>query len=224
MFFIVGFKNGVIRELVALVGIIVVFILSYNFKGILGSILCTVLPFFKFTGVISGLTTINILFYQTIAFLITFSILMGIYAILLKLSKILQKIVNLTIILWLPSKILGGIVSLVKGYIVLFAVFIVLMLFLNNQPVFSESKMINTILYETPVLSENTKDFTNSVNEIYDVSKKVATNDIDSNSANLRILDIMLKHNIVSKEQIERLVTLHKLDDINSIDSVLVNY
>ncbi|MBQ6323923.1 MAG: CvpA family protein [Bacilli bacterium] len=224
MFFIVGFKHGVIRELVSLLGIIIVFVLAYTFKGVLGNLFCTILPFFKFTGVISGLTTINILFYQTIAFIITFSILLLIYSLLLKISKVLQKIVNLTIILILPSKILGGIVSLVKGYIVLFAVFICLMLFLNNQPIFYESQVINTMLYHTPILSENSKEFTGSVNEIYDIGKNVANENIDTNSANLRILDVILKHNITSKEEIEELVKLHKLDDIDNIDSILEKY
>ena len=224
MSFIVGFKHGVIRELVSLVGIIIVFILSYTLKGILGNFFCTLLPFFKFTGVIAGLSTINILFYQTVAFIITFSILLLIYSLLLKISKVLQKIVNLTIILIIPSKILGGIVSLIKGYIVLFAVFIVLMLFLNNQPIFYESQMINTMLYHTPVLSENSKEFTDSVNEIYAVGKNVAEDNIDTNSANLKILDIILKHNITSKGEIEELVKLHKLDDIDNIDSILENY
>ena len=75
MFIIVGFKNGAIRELFALVGIIVVFVLSYSLKGILGNILCIVLPFFKITGVVEGLSVMNILLYQAIAFMIVFAIL-----------------------------------------------------------------------------------------------------------------------------------------------------
>ena len=39
MFLIVGFKNGVIREAFALIGIIAVFILSFVFKGLLGNLM-----------------------------------------------------------------------------------------------------------------------------------------------------------------------------------------
>lgn len=128
MFFISGFRKGIIKELVALVGIVVVFIISFSLKGTVGNLLCTFLPFFKFSGVIEGISTINILMYQMIAFMFVFSTLLGVYAVAMKISKVLQKLVNFTIVLILPSKLLGALVSFVKGYIVLFAVFLVLMI------------------------------------------------------------------------------------------------
>ena len=67
MFLIVGFKNGVIRETFALIGIIAVFIFSFVFKGLLGNLMCIILPFFKLSGVIEGFSVINILIYQIIA-------------------------------------------------------------------------------------------------------------------------------------------------------------
>ena len=74
MGFIIGFKTGVMRELVSFIGIIIVFIISFELKGLIGNILCKYLPFFKFSGGIAGLPIINILIYQTIAFLLIFSI------------------------------------------------------------------------------------------------------------------------------------------------------
>ena len=99
MFFIVGFKNGVIRELFALVGIILVFMLSFALKGIVGNFLCLILPFFKITGVIEGFSVINILIYQAIGFILVFGILLTIYEFILRISRFVQKLVNLTIIL-----------------------------------------------------------------------------------------------------------------------------
>jgi len=224
LFIIIGFKNGVIKECVSLIGIILVFIISFSLKGILGNLLCTFLPFFSFTGAIHGLITINILMYQVIAFMIVFSVLLGIYAIVLKISKFLQKIVNLTIILWLPSKLLGAVVSFVKGYIVLFAVFLVLMIPMKNQPIFYESSLVNMILYKTPILSTSTNSFTAAIGEVYDLGNKVSKNKLSTNEANLQTLDVMLKYNIVDKSTIERLVKMHKLDNISRIDSVLNNY
>ena len=61
MFIIVGFKNGVINELAELIGIIVIFVLSFMLKGIVGGMLCTWLPFFDFYGAIQGMSSINIL-------------------------------------------------------------------------------------------------------------------------------------------------------------------
>lgn len=224
MFIIVGFKNGAIRELFALVGIVVVFVLSYSLKGILGNILCIVLPFFKITGVVEGLSVMNILLYQAIAFMIVFAILLTLYEILLKVSKFIQKIVNLTIILILPSKILGGIIAFVKGWIVLFAVFLCLMIPLKNTELFTSSTMVNKIIYNTPVLSSHSSNFINSVEEIYNLEKKLSNKEISKNEANLKTLDLMLKHKIVDKSTVEQLVKLHKLDDVSNIESVLNKY
>ncbi len=224
MFIIVGFKNGAIRELFALVGIIVVFVLSYSLKGILGNILCIILPFFKITGVVEGLSVMNILLYQAIAFMIVFAILLTLYEILLKVSKFIQKIVNLTIILILPSKILGGIIAFVKGWIVLFAVFLCLMIPLKNTELFTSSTMVNKIIYNTPVLSSHSSNFINSVEEIYNLEKQLSNKEISKNEANLKTLDLMLKHKIVDKSTVEQLVKLHKLDDVSNIESVLNKY
>ena len=137
MGFIIGFKTGVMRELVSFIGIIIVFIISFELKGLIGNILCKYLPFFKFSGGIAGLQVINILIYQTIAFLLIFSILLGVYAIALKLSKVLQKIINMTIVLWLPSKLLGGIVSFIRGYIVIMVILIILVVPFHSYPFLS---------------------------------------------------------------------------------------
>ena len=224
MFLIVGFKNGVIREAFALIGIIAVFILSFVFKGLLGNLMCIILPFFKLSGIIEGFSVINILIYQIIAFMFVFAILLTIYEIFLKISKFIQKLVNLTIILILPSKLLGAVVSLIKGVIVLFAVFIVLMIPLKNSELFTGSTMVNQILYKTPILSQSSNNYINTVEEIYNLAEKVSNKKISTNAANLELLDMMLKHKIVNKSTVESLVKLHKLDDVNNIETVLQKY
>ena len=224
MFLIVGFKNGVIREAFSLIGIIAVFILSFVFKGLLGNLMCIILPFFKLSGIIEGFSVINILIYQIIAFMLVFAILLTIYEIFLKISKFIQKLVNLTIILILPSKLLGAVVSLIKGVIVLFAVFIVLMIPLKNSELFTGSTMVNQILYKTPILSQSSNNFINTVEEIYNLAEKVSNKKISTNAANLELLDMMLKHKIVNKSTVESLVKLHKLDDVNNIETVLQKY
>lgn len=224
MFLIVGFKNGVIREAFALIGIIAVFIFSFVFKGLLGNLMCIILPFFKLSGVIEGFSVINILIYQIIAFMLVFAILLTIYEIFLKISKFIQKLVNLTIILILPSKLLGAVVSLIKGVIVLFAVFIVLMIPLKNSELFTGSTMVNQILYKTPILSQSSNNFINTVEEIYNLAEKVSNKEISTNDANLELFDMMLKHKIVNKSTVESLVKLHKLDDVNNIETVLQKY
>lgn len=224
MFLIVGFKRGVIKETVSLVGIILVFILSFSLKGIIGNFLCTILPFFSFSGSIKGMITINIFLYQTIAFLITFTIFLSVYEICLKISKFIQKIVNMTIILWIPSKILGAIVSLLKGYLVIYVVFLLLLIPLSNTYIFDESRILNYMFYKTPILSEYTNSFVKPFQEVYALGEDVSDRRITVNDANLKALDVMLKYNVVSKGTITTLINIHKLDTVRNIDSVLDRY
>ena len=224
MFFISGFKRGVIKELASLIGIIVVFVLSYLLKGYIGNIFCLMFPFLKFSGSLEGITVINIIMYQVLAFILVYCILLGIYEVVLKVSKWLQKIVNMTIILLIPSKILGGIVAMITGHIFMFIVFVVLLIPLKNQAVYYESKLVNKIMYETPILSNSTSKITTAVAEIDELGVAVADKTISKNDANLRGLNIILKYNITDKATIERLRSAHKLDGIDGIDSVLNNY
>ena len=215
-----GWKNGVVKETASLIGIIVVFFLSYLLMGVVGNFLCTILPFFKLDGFIS----LNILIYQGIAFIILFSIFMSLYRLLLKISNGLQKLINATIILIIPSKIIGAIIGLISGWITMFIVLLVLLVPLKDYNQFKDSKVNNFILFNTPVLSDTVKPFTKGALEIYDISSKIANKKIDKNEANLKSINIMLKYKLVDKETIEKLIKLNKLDKIKNIDSILTNY
>ena len=223
MSFIVGFKTGVMRELVSFIGIIVVFIISFELKGVIGNILCKYLPFFKFSGGIAGLPIINILIYQTIAFLLIFSLLLGIYAVALNFSKFLQKIINMTIVLWLPSKILGGIVSAIKTWSIIFVILLVISVPLSSIEIFHDSIMVKTILNKTPILNIIAGPFTNATEDIYELSKEIKNKD-NPDKINKEAIDIMLKYNIVDKRTIMMLIVKNKIDNVNNLDEVLNKY
>ncbi|MBE6157193.1 MAG: CvpA family protein [Firmicutes bacterium] len=221
---ITGFKKGVIKETVSLIGIILVFVIAFLLKGYVGNILCKYLPFFQFSGNLKGIVALNILMYQIIAFFILYSILIGIYAIVLRISGIFQKLVNMTIVLIIPSKIGGAIVSFISGYIIMFVVLLTLSIPLKNSEIFTSSNMVNKILYNTPVLSNSTSGITDSTKEICDLGKMLSKKEINTNEANLKTLDVMLKHKIVNKKTVEQLIVLDKLNGINNINSVLNKY
>ena len=210
-FIIVGAHRGVIKELVSLVGLIVIFILSWQLKGIIGNILCIFLPFFEFKGSIAGISSLNIMFYQLIAFLIVFGLLLGIYVFTLKLSRLVQKIVNATIILVIPSKILGALVSFIKGYLIVFIISVILIIPFANVKMFRESTIINIVLYKTPLLSKYTSTFTKPISDIVELSNSVKDDKITSNEANNKAIEIMLEYNVVDQN------TVDKLDDLGKI-------
>ena len=216
----IGFKNGMIKEGVNFVGLVLVFIISYMIKGYVGNILCQYAPFFKFTGSIEGITSFNIFMYQAIAFILVFGILLGVYAILVKGSALLQKLLNLTIVLIIPSKIIGSIISVVKCWCYLFIILIAMMLPFGNQKIMQESTLTKMILYKTPVLSTYTEKFTNSLKEIYDVTKALVKEDTTSEKykANIKCLNIMLKYNLVDKQLVEELIDNGKLENVKKED------
>lgn len=221
---IIGFKRGAIKEIVSLIGIIVVFIIAFSFKGVLGNVLCKWLPFFNFAGNLEGVTVLNILLYQLLAFLIIYSLLFSIYMIVVKISGIIQKLVHMTIILWLPSKLIGAIVAFVTGYVMVFVILLALLIPLKDTDVFVESKLANFIVYKTPILATSSKNISTSINEVYELGENLSTGDISKNEANVKTMNILLKYKVVSPKTARQLVVLDKLDGISGLEDVIEKY
>lgn len=221
---IVGFKRGAIKEIVSLVGIIIVFIVAFSLKGVLGNVLCKWLPFFNFAGNLEGVTVLNILLYQLIAFLIIYSLLFSVYMIVMKISGIVQKIIHMTVILWLPSKLIGAVVAFITGYVMVFVVLLALLIPLKDTDIFRESRFANYIVYDTPVLASSADNISSSINEVYTLGEELSKGDISKNEANLETMDILLKYKIVSPETARQLIVLDKLDGISGLDSVIKRY
>lgn len=221
MFFIVGWKKGVIKETVSLVGLIVIFIVAFTFKEEIGNVLCKYLPFFTFEGNIKGLVSLNILIYQMIGFIIIYSVLYAVYQIILKISGIFQKIVNWTLILALPSKLAGAIIGLVEGYLIVFALLLVAIVPLKDHELIRESKLTNFVVYKTPIISNYTSNITDTVTDVYKLVDDLVSEKLTVNEANLKIIDTMIEYDIVSKKTVEQLVVLDKLKEVKGLDKVL---
>ena len=226
MFGVVGWKQGVIKEAVQFIGMIIILVISFIFKGELGNLFCKWLPFFNFNGSpIEGMTTLNILLYQILGFVIIFTVLYAIYNIILKISGIFQKLVNWTIILLIPSKLGGLILGLLEGYVLIF----VILLIITGLPAsytsnFTNSSLVKTIVYKTPILSSASKDVTNSMKDVYELVDEVAQKKITTNEANLKTVDVMLKYDLVTPKTVEQLVILDKLKGIKGINKVIDKY
>jgi uncharacterized membrane protein required for colicin V production len=224
MFLVAGWKQGVVKETAGFIGIIIVFFLSYALKGVVGNLLCSILPFFNFGSYIEGLVSLNILIYHAIAFFLLFALFLSLYRLLLKVSNSLQKLINYTIILQLPSKVFGAIIGFIEGWIIVFIILVVLLVPFRNVDHFKESKLADVVLFETPILSKTVQPFTKGVVEIYNVSSKISMEEMSINDANLESINIMLKYKLVSRKSIEHLVKIHKLDSVKGIEKVLEKY
>lgn len=221
MFAIVGWKQGIIKEAISLVGLIIIFIVAFTFKEEIGNVLCKYLPFFEFSGNLKGLVSLNILIYQMIGFIMIYSVLYAIYQIVLKISGIFQKIINWTLILAFPSKMGGALIGLLEGYIIAFAVLLVAIVPLKDFTIIKESKMTNFIIEKTPILSSYTSETSETVTDIYTLVDDLASKKLTVNEANLEIIDTMIEYDIVSKKTVEQLVVLDKLKEVKGLDKVL---
>lgn len=218
-----GFKNGFTKSVVKFIGLLLVIILSFILKNPISIILMNIGPFIPFGGIIKGVTVLNIALYEVISFSIIFSILMIVLKVLTKTTSIFEKILNFTIILGIPSKILGLIFSVLQNYIIVFFV-----LYFLAMPNFSEVSVLNNsmlkdpILRGTPVLSRIGDNSLKVLDEFKDLSKKYK-NSKDANEFNLETLDLFLKYDVTSVDTIKSLKESGKLK-IDGIDEVLKKY
>ena len=220
---IVGFKKGVIKQTVSTIGFIIIIILSFYLKNPIAEFLSLYLPFFTFGGIYAGVTSLNIIFYQLVSFIIVIIILETILQALIKVSGFIEKLLKFTIILGLPSKILGFIVGLIEGFVVVFIALLFLRQPAFNIKAFENSKLTDKILNSTPILSSVSQSFVDTFNDLYELGQEYTDEKLSENALNLASIEVMLKHQIITPEYVEKLIDADKIN-ISGIDSVLNKY
>ena len=219
---LVGWKRGVIKEAASAIGVVLITVLSFIFKNPLSIILYENLPFFKFGGIFKGVTVLNIALYELVAFLIVFSILMILWKIVMFASGIVQKIIDMTIILGFPSKILGFIIGLVEYYLICFVVLYILVLPIFSVKEVVDSKYANFVLEKTPLISNMFGDKMEFLDEFVSLKEKYKNTD-SANEFNYDTLDLFLKYDIININSAKKLREKNKLK-IDGIDNLLKKY
>ena len=213
---VLGFLRGFFKELVCAGGFIVSAILAFLFRGPVASFLYSNLPFFKFGNILKGAPILNILLYEIIAFLVMFAIFMIIVKIVKMVTNLVELVLNITIILGVPSKILGAIVGAIEFYIISFVALFILSLPVISFDMINDSKLKNSILH-TPVLSAFTSKTVSIFDEFEELKDKYE--DLNNEQFNNEAVDLMLKYNIVSVNTVDK---LSKQDKI-TVDENIVN-
>ena len=219
---VVGFKNGVIRQTVSLVGFLLVIILAFILKNPLSLWMYEHLPFFNFWGILKGVTVINILLYEVLAFLILVAIFSIILKIILMAAKIIEKILEFTVILGIPSKILGIFVGALEYYLFVFVLLYVVTLPIFDTKSIKESKFAVNILEKTPVLSSYTEDATKVLNDFVALKDKYEKSS-NSEEFNKDALKVLLEYKVVDVKSVDKLVERNKIK-INDIEEILKDY
>ncbi len=205
-----GMHKGLIKTFVSLVGLILVFIVSYLLKDSIAEWLSLNLPFFGFTGSFKGATILNVIIYQLIAFFIIFAILMALYSFLVMMSGIVDRFLKLTVILYLPSKIGGFILGVFEGVIVSLIFIIILSLPTLNFSLIRESTIRKYLYNNSPIIGNVTSNTNDAISEIIELKDKFNDQE-DKEEFNLECMDVLLKHKVVKYDYLEKLIYSGKL-------------
>lgn len=206
---VAGFKAGVIKKLTDFIGMFVVIILAFYLKNYISVIMYENLPFFNFFGLINGIDTLNILLYEVIAFLVIFIALLFVLKVVLMLTGLVEKILKATVILSIPSKLLGIVVGVIEMYVYLFLILVIVSLPIFDSSFLKDSKMKNFILNNTPVLSGVSEEIIDIYGDVYNIidNRKNKTNE----QLNEEILKVLIDKKVVTKESAKKLVDRNKI-------------
>ncbi len=213
MGFVVGMKKGFTRQLVDTVGVIVIIILAFLLKGYISPFFYRYFPIFQFSGKLEGITSLNFLLYEILSFLFLFAILYSVLKVLKSTTKLFEKILKMTIVLGIPSKILGGIVGLVENFILVFVLLYFCSLPMFDLVMVKESKLTPKILGSTPGLTQICKKTLDTFDEIENLVEDYGESN-DPNTLNQKTLDLLLEKKIVNKEEVEHLIGIGKVKDL----------
>lgn len=219
---VLGFKKGAIKSLVVLIGTVVVVVVAYYLKNPVAELLLDYCPFLKFGGAWTGLVTLNILLYEAIAYLLVFVVLSSILSLLIKVSGILETILKMTIILGIPSKIIGAVLGFLEALVFSFIVLFILLQFNATSKMVSDSTLARSIIDKTPIIGHMVNDTYKAIQDINKLQDKYK-NDNNKDVYNAEILTIMLKYEVVTPEVTQKLINNKKLDFAGA-QSVLNSY
>lgn len=204
-----GFKAGVIKKTTDFIGMFVIIILSFYLKNYLSVIMYENLPFFNFGGFIKGIDAINILMYEVIAFIIVFIALLFILKVVVMVTGLIEKLLKATVILSIPSKLLGIVVGIIEMYVYVFIILVVLTLPVFKLPYVRESKIANFMLDHTPILSSISEEMIDIYGEVYVI---VTEKDSKTNEElNEEVLKLLIDKEVVTKESAKKLVDKNKV-------------
>ncbi len=219
---VIGFKRGFTKQILSFLGVFLVVILAFWLKNPVSIFLYEHLPFFKFGGVLKGVTVLNIALYELIALFILIAILTIILKVLVFASSIFERILKFTIILGIPSKILGAIVGVIESFVWIFIALYIFSLPVFHIEIIEQSKMRSGILKNTPILSLFADETLKVVEEFTSLKEKYEQAP-NANAFNKETLNLFLAYNIITVDSVDKLIEKNKLQ-IDGVEEVLECY
>ena len=213
-----GYKKGFLESTIKFIGTIVALVGAYMFKNPVSVFLYTHLPFFKFGGVFKGVSVLNILIYEFIAFALVFLVILVILKIIYDATGLVNKLFSVVAFLGLPNKILGAIVGFIESLIALYFISFIFIFICNFFGFGMKESLVDTVV-DIPVLKETFGPSLNSINDIGVLAKDYK--DVqDKDEFNYKSLEILLKYDVITKENAKKLIDSKKLVIPNSEELV----
>lgn len=207
-----GFRKGLIKSLVGFVGLVAIIIISYTLRAKLAAFLIDKMPFFNFSGPLEGLTSLNILIYNVIAFIIIFILLYCVLNLLITVTGLIDTILKFTVIWIIPSKIGGAIVGFLESWVFLYLAVFVLAQFSFSAGLVSNSKVSQVILNHTPIVGNYLGGAKKAAESIYNGIEEYTNDETKTkDDLNLYILQISINYNLVSAEKATELMEIGKI-------------
>ena len=219
---VVGAKRGFSKELVSFLGFYAVVILAFLLRSPLAAFMYEHLPFIPFGGIFKGVAVLNIIIYEILAFIIILSVLLVVLNFLVFATSVFERLLNATIILGIPSKILGGIIGIVEGLVWSFIAVYIMSLPMFKIGEIKESKIAPVLLEHTPVLSSTTKGFQQAIDKVNDLKDSYEGKD-DADKFNYEALDVLLEYKIVKVDSVRKLRSSGKLY-FKDLDKLIKKY
>ena len=198
--FFLGFKRGFTKQVVCCLGFLITVILAYFLKNPLSIILYEHLPFFKLTGIFKCVGILNILIYEIIAFLTILTILNILWRLVIIFSSLFEKFLNATIILSIPSKLLGGLLGIFEGLVLVFIGLYVLSLPMIDYKPLNDSKIKELVLTKVPTNFDFKIKEINIINDFNKIKKDNTCLELNDET-----IKMFLKYNIVSIDSLKYL-------------------
>ena len=218
-----GFRKGFFKTGIQFLGFIIVIVLGFLLKDVVSDFFYKFLPFLSFEqeifGKFQGIDVLNIVLYEGIAYILVVSVLMVVWKLAVMLTGILETILKFTIVLGIPSKILGMFVGLLMGYFISYVGLFCYNQFTFGDNLIKDSKISEFILTGTPLLNKVGNDLFKAFDEIRDVAVDAMETE-DKTVANTKVFDIVLKYKLISVDSADKLLEKDKVNVENAEEIV----
>ncbi len=210
-----GYKDGFLDSAIEFLGFIIATVGAFLLKSPLSVFLYTKFPFFKLGGVYKGVTALNIIIYEFIAFFLVFIVIMILLKAFERIFKITERLVRLLYILAVPNKVLGALFGLVKGLCTLYFVVAIFKIGVSSFGFEMKESLADYIL-EVPVLKSTFGNTLDSLEEITILSKEYEDTK-DKDEFNKKAFEILIENGIITKGNLEILINSDKVEDFYTV-------